>query len=189
MNAKPAPPSAPARKGTDAMAEVTGPISTLPGKSHDLPDGAMCDEHPDRKAVARIQGETDSFGAELNDMCQECLDQFREECRSPEARSGQCDWCKGQATDLSDARDYDEGMRGPVYRVCGACRKRRDDEARAELEAYDDYYDDFDEMSDQEAAEQECGRWMNGKLGRHCSKAGSEECDCICPLRTAKADR
>ena len=50
------------------MAEVTGPISTLPGARHALPAGTMCDEHPDRPAVARVQGETDSFGCELNDL-------------------------------------------------------------------------------------------------------------------------
>ncbi len=35
--------------------------------------------------------------------------------------------------------------------------------------------DDFDEAD-------ECGRWRNGKLDRQCSKAGSEECDWICPI-------
>jgi hypothetical protein len=34
----------------------------------------------------------------------------------------------------------------------------------------------------------ECGRWVNGRLARHCSKAGSEECDWICPLSGARAD-
>lgn len=113
------------------MADVTGPISTLPGSGHDLPEGTMCDQHPDRPAVARIQGETDSFGCEMNDLCEECLKADREYERSAEARTGNCDWCKNVATDLADTRDYDEGMAGPVYRVCGACRKRRDDEDRA----------------------------------------------------------
>lgn len=27
------------------MADVTGPISTLPGTSHAVPDGMMCDDH------------------------------------------------------------------------------------------------------------------------------------------------
>ena len=27
----------------------------------------------------------------------------------------------------------------------------------------------------------ECGRWRNGRLSNHCSKAGSEECDFECP--------
>ena len=110
------------------MGDVTGPISTLAGTPHDLPDGAMCDEHPDRPAVARIQGETDSFGSELLDCCQECVDEIRAYNRSAEARTGECDWCHNDATDLRDRRDYEEGMYGRVYRVCGACSRRYDAE-------------------------------------------------------------
>lgn len=129
------------------MGDVTGPISTLPGSTHhSLPEGTMCDEHPDRPAVVRVQGETDSFGSEMNDLCQECWDAEREWRRSGEARSGECDWCKQQATDLSDTRDYEEGMAGPVYRVCGACRKRRDDRDRAYLDQFDDYDGDYDDL-------------------------------------------
>lgn len=120
------------------MADVTGPISTLPGARHEVPDGTKCDDHPDRIAVVRIQGETDSFGSEMHDMCAECLAEHRLFLQSPEAQSrrcGRCDWCGQDATDLRDARDYDEGMCGRIYRVCGPCRKRADDEARAELEA------------------------------------------------------
>ena len=104
------------------MAEVTGPISTLPGAGHDLPDGAMCDSHPDRPAVARLQGETDSFGAELIDCCEECRAAWRAYDRSAEARTGNCDWCKSASTDLRYRRDIDEGMYGPVYptrQLCG----------------------------------------------------------------------
>lgn len=39
-----------------------------------------------------------------------------------------------------------------------------------------------DELTDEEMAEEECGRWDNGALSMHCTKAGSEECDWICPL-------
>jgi hypothetical protein len=28
---------------------------------------------------------------------------------------------------------------------------------------------------------EECGRWSNGRLTAHCSKAGSDECDWECP--------
>ena len=119
------------------MGDVTGPISTLPGSHHYLPDGAMCDQHQDRMAVARIQGETDSFGCELIDMCAECLAEDREYSNSVEARTGECDWCHQQATDLRDRRDYEEGMSGRVYRVCGACVER----VNAEMEAeYDDRF-------------------------------------------------
>lgn len=127
------------------MAEITGPISTLPGRCHDFPDGTKCDEHPDRDAVARVQGETDSFGCEMHDMCAECLEAARAWSRSPEAdewRKGKCEWCKTEVTDLRDARDYDEGMCGRVYRVCGPCVKRQNDEAERELRYYDNGYDD-----------------------------------------------
>jgi len=123
------------------MSEVTGPISTLPGRHHDFPEGTKCDDHSDRLAVARVQGETDSFGCEMHDMCAGCLQEHRDYLRSPEAqerRNGRCDWCGKDATDLRDARDYDEGMCGRLYRVCGPCIKRVDDEARAELDEYDD---------------------------------------------------
>ena len=40
------------------MADVTGPISTLSGAHHPVPNGQMCDDHEDRPAIARIQGET-----------------------------------------------------------------------------------------------------------------------------------
>lgn len=104
----------------------------------------MCDVHPDRPAVCRIQGETDSFGSEMNDFCRECRNAHLEYRRRPEARAGQCDWCKGEATDLRDARDYDEGMAGPVYRICGRCQKRRDDRIQEELDRYDHEYGDYD---------------------------------------------
>ena len=119
------------------MSDVTGPISSLPYSAHDTPQGAMCDEHPDRPAVVRIQGETDSFGCEMHDCCQECADAIRAERRTPQ--TGRCDWCKRDAPDLRAQRDYEEGMCGPVYQVCAPCRKRYDDAARAELDAYDDY--------------------------------------------------
>ena len=127
------------------MGEVTGPISTLPGTGHSLPEGQKCDRHPRRKAVARIQGETDSFGCELNDMCQECADEYRAYKNSPEAverRKGICEWCKNPADDLRDRRDFEEGMCGRIYRVCGGCVKRQNDELRAESEDYDDWGDD-----------------------------------------------
>jgi hypothetical protein len=121
------------------MAEVTGPISTMPGHSHDMPDGTVCDLHPDKLAVVRIQGETDSMGSELNDMCQECFDKYRTALKSPEAQAlkiGICDWCKCNATDLRDARDYEEGMSGRLYRVCGSCIRKVNDEAEKELDSY-----------------------------------------------------
>jgi len=130
------------------MADVTGPISTLSGAMHSVPEGMKCDNHPDVDAVARVQGETDSFGCEMHDLCADCLKGEREWEKSNEAaewRKGTCEWCKNTVDDLRDARDYDEGLHGRVYRVCRACQKRQEDEARAELDSYGDDYDDYQE--------------------------------------------
>jgi hypothetical protein len=127
------------------MADVTGPISSLPGSIHSPPKGMTCDECTN-PATVRIQGETDSFGCEMIDLCDECRRKEIEYSRSEEGqakerewRTGSCEWCKNHVTDLRDARDYDEGMSGRVYRVCGPCVKRVNDEAAAELALYDDW--------------------------------------------------
>jgi hypothetical protein len=127
------------------MSEVTGPISTLPGARHSLPKGTDCDFHPDRPAVSRVQGETDSFGCEMHDLCAECAASFRKAMNSPEARTGRCAWCKQDATDLRPRRDLDEGSCGPVYDICGKCDAKHQAEILAELQAHDaefDYGDD-----------------------------------------------
>lgn len=38
-----------------------GPVSSMPGAASPVLAGETCDEHPDRPAVRRRQGETDSF--------------------------------------------------------------------------------------------------------------------------------
>lgn len=123
------------------MSDITGPISSLPGSVHRLPKGAMCDVHPDRLAVKRIQGETDSMGCELWDCCQECLDDMKKE--SP--RIGQCDWCKANNVETKPTRDYDEGLTGRVYDVCKPCIDRRDQRAIEEVEQYPFYDPDTDD--------------------------------------------
>ena len=104
------------------MADVTGPIATLPGACHGVPEGAMCDDHPDRPAVVRIQGETDSFGSEMYDCCAECAAALRAELRAPDI--GRCEWCNADDVPRRPQRDYDEGLYGRVYYVCEPCRKR-----------------------------------------------------------------
>lgn len=42
-----------------------------------------------------------------------------------------------------------------------------------------EFEEDFPEDGPYEG--EECGRWINGRLGRYCTKAGSEECDWECP--------
>jgi hypothetical protein len=124
------------------MGDVTGPISSLPGRLHEVPKDAVCDVHPDRPAEVRIQGETDSFGCEMIDMCWECAEEHRAYLKSDQFKedtTGQCGWCRNWAEGLRPTRDYDEGLSGPVYQVCQPCRKRRDDEAAAELDSYGDW--------------------------------------------------
>lgn len=124
------------------MSDVTGPISTLPGSSHQAPTGAMCADHPGAPAVARVQGETDSFGSEMHGMCAACLAEHRKHAN--DARCGTCDWCKSEATDLRPRRDYDEGTSGRVYDVCGACVKSENQRASEELEEMG-HFDDWDD--------------------------------------------
>jgi hypothetical protein len=76
-------------------------------------------------------------------MCQECLDEHKSWTRKPNI--GTCEWCKTPDVEVKSTRDYEEGMAGRLYDVCAPCRKKVDDEARAELDAmdagwdYDDY--------------------------------------------------
>jgi hypothetical protein len=114
------------------MADTTGPISTLPGAHYSVPAGAMCDDHPDRPATHRVQGETDSFGCELIDMCDECHSEWKAYRDTPQG--GVCDWCGKHADKLRPRRDYDEGMCGRVYDVCVPCITRANQEAEEDLE-------------------------------------------------------
>ena len=102
------------------MSAVTdGLISTLPDHSIFPPKGMMCDEHPDTPAFRRVQGETDSFGAEWIDLCQPCVNKHKSSSKL--YAQGYCDWCYTEATDLRPRRDFEEGMYGRVYDVCGSC--------------------------------------------------------------------
>jgi hypothetical protein len=121
------------------MADVTGPISSLPGSRHEAPSGIRCDWCDAADAVVRVQGETDSFGCEMHDVCQKCADEDREQSRLPENTTGRCDWCKENAADLRPRRDYEEGMCGRVYDVCGACVKRQNERDSAYLDSLGDW--------------------------------------------------
>jgi hypothetical protein len=116
-----------------------GPVSSLPGSSHELPEGTKCDTHEDRLAVKRIQGETDSFGCEYVCMCQECLDEYRAYVKAELEQEHQCDWCKQRKKGLLPRRDPDEGQAGPLYQVCPECIAKDIERSAAELT---DYYDD-----------------------------------------------
>ncbi len=125
------------------MAHVSnGPVATMPGHKWRVPENCSCDEHQDRKATARIQGETDSFGCECVDMCQECYDAWKNRDTTEES-TGMCEWCHKHATDLCKHRDFEEGSSGPLHDVCGNCR-RAESVALAEECAEYDYGPDYD---------------------------------------------
>lgn len=104
------------------MADVGGPTSRLPGAHLTVPPGATCDDHNDRPAVKRIQGETDSFGYEAYDMCQECYDKYVQEANKP--RLGHCDRCSSAGVEVHHTRDPEEGSCGPVYQMCSPCKSK-----------------------------------------------------------------
>lgn len=118
------------------MADVTGPISSMPGSTHRPPHGTDCDNHKGRQATVRIQGETDSFGSEMHDLCAECAAPILEHAKKP--RIGFCEWCKGEG-EIKQYRDMDEGMAGRLYDVCSACRKKDRDAAEEEAQHYREY--------------------------------------------------
>ena len=120
------------------MAHVTGAISTLPGSARAVPEGQMCDDCGNKTATHRIQGETDSFGAEWHDLCDECNEVDRERRRQPIA--GDCDWCKRHSDSLITTRDSDEGAHGPIYEVCQKCYDRQMKALEAELARYEEQH-------------------------------------------------
>lgn len=100
------------------MAGYGGPVSTLPGALLELPPGSTCDNHPDRLATKRVQGETDSYGHESIDMCDECYSNYKNETAILE---GSCEHC-GAFGPVVNARDPEEGSCGRVYRLCQGCK-------------------------------------------------------------------
>ncbi|MBP2197188.1 hypothetical protein [Pantoea cypripedii] len=118
------------------MADISnGPVSSLPGNTKAAPSNTKCDDHPERDAVKRVQGETDSFGCEYLDMCQECYQAHIEESKNSD-RSGCCDWCRKHADQLYPHRDIEEGSSGRVYDVCLPCIDKERKSWREEDEDY-----------------------------------------------------
>ena len=108
------------------MAHIGGPISSLPGTLLKLPENQTCDDHPDRLAVVRVQAETDSFGYEAIDWCEECYEKYQKEKTEGDGGSGitSCDHCHAVDCKTTATRDPDEGSCGPVYHLCDSCLQR-----------------------------------------------------------------
>lgn len=103
------------------MASTTGRISLLPGSLHKVPDGVMCDNHNNVPALFRVQGETDSFGSEMADLCQECYDEYKADMDNYMTEA-ECERCGTVDGSVRISRDPEEGMCGPVYMMCIECR-------------------------------------------------------------------
>lgn len=130
------------------MADVTGPISSLPYLRHTTPEGMICDSCG-KPAIVRIQGETDSMGSEMHDLCESCSQNWKKQ-----KESGSCDWCHKEAESLSATRDFEEGMAGPVYYICSDCSRKYQEQI---LEDYNDMVEehsclgpDWDDLYDEE---------------------------------------
>jgi len=121
-----------------------GPVSSMPGSLHELPAGTPCDRHPNRPAVKRMQGETDSFGAEYLCLCQPCVDKIRAHELAMRTVEQYCEWHRGMGVDVRPHRDFEEGAAGRLYDVCGKCRRKELDRLDEELvndRAWDDWPD------------------------------------------------
>lgn len=118
------------------MAHVTGSFdtTTLPGSVRGVPAGQTCDDCG-KPATRCLQGETDSFGAEWADLCDDCYAIERERRRKD--RAGDCDWCKQHTDALIWTRNYDEGMHGSTYRVCKSCYNKQQRALKEELRYYE----------------------------------------------------
>ena len=96
-----------------------GPVSSMPGSKHRVEPGATCTNHENVLAVQKIQGETDSYGAEYFYLCEAC--KVIRDKSLHQLNPGVCDWCNDKSNHLVKRRDPDEGTSGRVYNVCNEC--------------------------------------------------------------------
>jgi hypothetical protein len=122
-------------------------MSGLPGDCRRLNASCTehCENHPEIKAEWRIQGDTDSFGAEYYYYCLDCYKKEKELIQNEEPMRGMCDWCH-KGGELRWHRDLDEGMSGPVYKICKPCLSKYNENEEKEAEFLrkenNDYFDD-----------------------------------------------
>lgn len=110
------------------MADVIGRNSYVPGQQLKVPDGTMCDEHADRPATHRIVGESDSFGSELVDFCEECYQKYQKAKSSALLEEKYCEICKNMKKFVKPRRDPEEGSSGRVYEMCSLCHSKMIDD-------------------------------------------------------------
>jgi len=100
-------------------------------KSH----ATVCEYHPDRPSMKRVWIYPYPDDPESIDLCEDCLKEH-EKAKGDDV--GKCEWCGKESKKLRPQRDYDEGMCGPVYAVCPNCVHKASEEARKELDEFDE---------------------------------------------------
>lgn len=128
-------------------------MASLPGQFVSVQDdewGTKCYTHPERDATHRICTESDSFGSEYHNMCDECHEDYKKAKAEREADPEQWETCKcgNREPRLISYRDMDEGMHGPVYEHCSVCHEKWNKRI-AEEEAFYDQDDDYDDYDDE----------------------------------------
>ena len=106
------------------MAGVIGPNSYLPGQQLKVTNGMTCDKHTDRISVMRIVGETDSFGSEIIDMCDECKDNYLKHIAEQQDQEKRCEICLRMKKDVKPHRDPEEDSCGRLYDMCPECYRK-----------------------------------------------------------------
>ena len=89
----------------------------------EAPHGSTC-EMCKKDATKIIEGEIDSMGIELINLCDEHYEISKIARNKP--ISGKCDWCPNLSERLIFTRDYaNEGISGPVSYVCRKCKSEQ----------------------------------------------------------------
>lgn len=102
------------------MADVIGPNRYNPGQRiFRKRENVVCDTHPDRVSFAEVVGETDSFGSETIDMCEECYKEYVKQKEAKAEELQRCEICGTLAKDVKPRRDPTET--GGVYDMCRDC--------------------------------------------------------------------
>jgi hypothetical protein len=140
-------------------------MSNLPGSRMKYIGSEPCETCNDgTRATWRLQGETDSFGAEYSFLCSKHLEECDDAAREADT-AGPCDWCKINKDKLFPHRDIDEGSNGPVYDICLACIQKESAALEEELSTSherDEDWDFPDHVEDDEEEEEVLCPWPAG---------------------------
>ena len=134
------------------MCSSIGPNSYTPGQT--LPfkvDGRVCDHgNCDQTARHCVVGETDSFGSELQYLCDHHFLDLKAALEEKKKELQLCDICKNLSRDCTQVRDPEEGMSGRLYTVCPDCRRQLLHIDPEDLDEEDVPSDTDDDLSDYE---------------------------------------